>query len=382
MTDAAESGRPQKLPPRLIRILLGLCIGTAGGFCFYLLHLPLPWMIGAMVFTTIASASGLPLAFSFRLRAIMMVVLGVMLGSAFTPELLDRLLGWSLSIAIMLLYVLVGTTIVQIYLMKVGGYDRTTAFFAAAPGGLTEMILSGGQMGGDERLISLSHGIRILLIAIFVSFGFRLFGGYYPSGSGTIGEPLLSVAPLDLAILAAAGIVGYFGAKPLRLAAGVLLGPMVISAVLHFLGVTASRPPVELVATAQIVLGSAIGSRFAGTPRRMIGRALLLSLGATAMLLAVTAAFALTIAALLDLPRSQVLLGYAPGGIAEMSLIALSLGVDPAFVSTHHVARIFMIVMIAAPFFRLAGRFFGGPPASSPPDSGTGADGENGGRAG
>ena len=131
---------------------------------------------------------------------------------------------------------------------------------------------------------------------------------------------------------------------------------MILSAILHFAGVTASRPPVELVAAAQVVLGSAIGSRFAGTPPRTIGRALVLSIGATTLLLAITAGFAVLISHLLGLPQTQVLLAYSPGGIAEMSLIALSLGVDPAFVSTHHVARIFMIVMIAAPVFRLLAR--------------------------
>ncbi len=352
--EAPASARP--VLPRIVRILLGLAIGTAGGLGFHYFRLPLPWMIGAMVFTTVASAAGLPLAFSFRLRAAMVVVLGVMLGSAFTPDLLDRIAAWAVSIAIMLGYVLIATVVVQTYLVRIGGYDRTTAFFAAAPGGLTEMILTGGALGGDEKLISLSHGIRILLIAIFVSFGFRLFGGYHPTGAGTIGEPLLSIAPLDLALLAAAGIAGYFIARPLRLAAGVLLGPMILSAALHFAGVTESRPPVELVAAAQVVLGTSIGARFSGTPRRTIGRALLLSLGATAILLAITAGFAVPISRLLALPESQVLLAYSPGGIAEMSLIALSLGVDPAFVSTHHVARIFMIVTIAAPAFRLLDR--------------------------
>jgi membrane AbrB-like protein len=360
VTEAeAEAPAPARpLPPRIVRILLGLAIGTAGGLCFYFTQLPLPWMIGAMVFTTIASAAGLPLTFSFRLRAIMVVVLGVMLGSSFTPHLLDQIAAWAASIAIMFVYVLIATIVVQTYLIRIGGYDRTTAFFAAAPGGLTEMILTGGALGGDEKLISLSHGIRILLIAIFVSFGFRLFGGYHPAGAGTIGEPLLTIPPLDLAILAAAGVAGYFIAKPLQLSAGVLLFPMILSAILHYAGVTASRPPVELVAAAQIVLGSAIGSRFSGTPRKTIGRALLLSLGATAILLAITAAFAIAISKLLALPESQVLLGYSPGGIAEMSLIALSLGVDPAFVSTHHVARIFMIILLLSPAFRLLDRIF------------------------
>ena len=62
-------GPLRPLPPRIVRILLGLAIGTAGGLCFYNFKLPLPWMIGAMVFTTVASAAGLPLAFSDRICA-------------------------------------------------------------------------------------------------------------------------------------------------------------------------------------------------------------------------------------------------------------------------------------------------------------------------
>ncbi|MDZ4737400.1 MAG: AbrB family transcriptional regulator [Rhodospirillaceae bacterium] len=343
-------------PPRAFRILLGLFIGATGGLLFYLLHMPLPWMIGAMVFSTIAAAAGAPIAFSFRLRTLMIVVLGVMLGSAFTPDLLAHIGAWTVSIVVMLLYVPVSTAIVHRYFVRVGRYDNVTAYFSAAPGGLTEMVVAGAQYGGDDRMISLSHGTRILMIVLIVSFGFRLFGGYQPSGASTIGEPLLTLAPFDLAVLAAAGLVGYLIVKPFKVPAGALVGPMLISAALHFFEVTSSRPPLELVAAAQIVIGSAIGARFAGTSHRTILRAIALSFGATVLLLGITALFAFGVAAITGLPIVQVLLGYAPGGIAEMSLIALSLGVDPAFVSTHHVARIFMIVLTAVPFFLLLGR--------------------------
>ncbi|MEX2199875.1 MAG: AbrB family transcriptional regulator [Dongiaceae bacterium] len=358
-------------PSRAPRIAMGLAIGAAGGLVFYFLHMPLPWMIGAMVFSTIAAAAGAPIAFSFRLRSLMIVVLGVMLGSAFTPDLLEHLGAWAISIAIMLLYVLIGTLVLHRYFILFGRYDGVTAYFAAAPGGLTEMVVAGAQYGGDDRLISLSHGTRILMIVLIVSFGFRLFGGYQPSGASTIGEPLLTLARFDLAILAVSGVVGYLIVKPFKIPAGVLVGPMLISAALHFFEVTSSRPPLELVAIAQIVIGSAIGARFAGTSHRTILRAIALSFGATVLLLGITALFAFLVAAATGLPIVQVLLGYSPGGIAEMSLIALSLGVDPAFVSTHHVARIFMIVLTAVPFFLLLGRFLGRrgrSPKVGPPD--------------
>jgi uncharacterized membrane protein AbrB (regulator of aidB expression) len=44
--------------------------------------------------------------------------------------------------------------------------------------------------------------------------------------------------------------------------------------------------------------------------------------------------------------------GLAPGGLAEMSLIALVLQVETAFVVCHHVARILMVVVGADLAFR------------------------------
>ena len=44
----------------------------------------------------------------------------------------------------------------------------------------------------------------------------------------------------------------------------------------------------------------------------------------------------------------QGVLAYAPGGVAEMSLVAIALHADAAFVALHHVIRI-AAVMAAAP---------------------------------
>ena len=94
----------------------------------------------------------------------------------------------------------------------------------------------------------------------------------------------------------------------------------------------------------------------------------------TALLLALSAGFALAVWAALGVPLFSALLAYAPGGVAEMSLIAIAIDADPAFVATHHMARIFAILfalpLIAGALRRLlaadrAGR--GSPPGSRPP---------------
>lgn len=349
---------PRKLPvrwqTRLPRMLLALAIGTAGGAVFHWIGMPLAWMIGAMVSVTAAAIGGLPVEMSMRLRALMVAVLGVMLGSAFTPEIIGHALRWSGSLLALVGYVAIATALCMLYYRRVAGYDRVTAYFAAAPGGLAEMILVGSAMGGDERSISLSHGARILLIVLIVPFGFQLMGGYRPGGP--IGAPAGALDLADLGILLACGVAGYLLAARIRLPAAALVGPMALSAAVHLAGVTDSRPPVEAIAVAQLVVGTAVGCRFIGiAPLRML-RAIWLAIGATLILLVVSATFGLAMAGIAGVPPAGAFLAFAPGGLAEMSLIALALGIDVAYVSTHHVVRIFLIVTLAPAAFRLLAR--------------------------
>lgn len=344
------------LAPRLDRMAMALVLGAAGGLIATRVHLPLPWMIGAMVATTAGSLLGLPLAMSMRVRSVMVAVLGVMLGSAFRPDMLGRMAEWSISLAGLAVYAAAAGGAAWLYFHKLCGYDRVTAYFAAMPGGLSEMVLVGTAMGGDTRIISLSQSSRLLLVVLILPFGFRLFMGYDPALRPAAGLPLLDVAPNDLMVLAACGVVGYFGASAIRMPAAAVVGPMILSAIVHLAGWSQARPPFELVAAAQVVVGTAIGCRFSGSSLRMIGRALAAGLGGTAILLGINVAFAAGLHAALDLPAKALVLAYSPGGLAEMSLIAIAIGSDAAFVAMHHIARIFLIVVLAPLTFRLLAR--------------------------
>jgi len=322
---------------------------------FYLLRMPLPWMLGAMAATAAASIAGLPVAMLRSLRTVMVVVLGVMLGSAFTPEILARAGEWLLTLAGLFVYIVATGGVTYVYFRRVAGYGPITAFFTAMPGGLNEMILVGSAMGGDERLISLTHGARVLLVVFALVFGFRLFGDFSPSGTAGVNPGLLAIAPVDLAILAVCGLIGALLARMARLPAGPLLGAMILSALAHLLGLTASRPPSELVAVAQVVVGAAVGCRFAGVPVRMVATTAAHAAVGSVLMVAVAAILGGLLYAVTDIPLSALLLAYAPGGLAEMSLVAIALGLDAAFVATHHVVRIAIVVTLAPTFFRIVG---------------------------
>lgn len=337
---------------------LSLGLGAAGGWIFTQIGAPLPWMLGAIFANLAAAMAGLRPKVPQPLRFGMVAVLGVMLGSAFTPGIFDHLGDWVVSLAGLLFYVVASTGAVILFFRRVVRFGPVTSYFAAAPGGLTEMILVGTSMGGDERVISLVHAIRILITVFTLPFLYQIFAGYdRPAGGLPPADAVVTAT--DLGLLTASAVIGALVAKPLRLPAYFLTGPMIGSAVVHLAGLTAAHPPPVAVALAQVVIGAAIGSRFVGVPLKAMRDTFVASLGSTSIILVIAASFAWTVQALTGIPFSSLILAFSPGGVAEMSLIAISLGRDVAFVSTHHLVRIMIVVMLAPLAFKILRRWLG-----------------------
>ena len=300
-----------------------------------------------MVATTAASLGGTRLYVPGPMRSIMIAIIGVLLGAGFTPDILDKAREWPLTIACLPLYLGFLIGILFLYFHRVVGLDVPTAYFSATPGGLSEMVITGAAMGADDRTIALIHSSRILLVVFTIPLWYRFMTGVTPAPSD-IGPSIGAVGLTDIVVLGACAVVGVVAGRLIRLPAYRLSGPLLASAIVHAAGLNESAPPWEVVTAAQVVIGSAIGARFAGVSmRRMLGL-MAAALVSTLLMLAATVSFALVLAPATGLDWRSIVLAYAPGGLAEMSLIALSLGIETAFIATHHVIRIALIV-VAAP---------------------------------
>jgi hypothetical protein len=347
LTAAPPPGSWQWLRP----ILCAVAIGAAGGALADYLTLPLPWMIGAMIVVTAAALAGVEVDLPRRFRNGMVTVLGIMLGSAFTPEIIARMGEWIVTLCALAAWMLLAAGVTLVYFQRFAGYDRPTAFFSATPGGLAEMTLVGGQFGGDERTISLTHTARVLLVVSTIPVWYRLTA-HIPPASALMQTGMRDLAAFDLGVLALCAVVGATVAGRLRIPAAFLVGPMVLSAIVHLIGITTSRPPTALVSAAQVVMGTAIGCRFAGVALRIIGRVVVHALVSGVVMLGLTVLFGVTLSAWFNFPLPAVILAFAPGGLAEMSLIAIALGLDAAYIATHHILRIVIIVSAAPLVFR------------------------------
>jgi uncharacterized protein len=355
VSNDGDGPSPASLKQRLRQfstIGFALVLGGAGGYLFLLAKMPLPWMMGAMCVTTAAALAGVPMRGPGHFREYMIAIIGLMVGSAFTPEILDQLSHWVISLSALAVYTIVTIFILGCALRWWLNFHPADAFCSAAPGGFVEMVILGGAMGGDERVISLMHSVRILLTVIVIPFWFRIFHDYVPSGTAIFGK--LEDLPVEGAvILVASGLIGFFGGRAVRLPLYFLIGPMVVSALVHAFGLSTARPPSEVVAFAQVVMGVGIGCRFQGTPLREILSVLKAAVAMTLGMVAIAILSAYGVYLATDLSFEALILAFSPGGVAEMNVISVSLNIDPVFVATHHLARLALLILVAPLFLKL-----------------------------
>jgi len=334
------------------RNVIGLLLaGSVGGFIVFFAGGPMPFLIGSLVsvgvFAMIGTASGCPLPeFPQPLRRVFIGVIGAMIGQRFTTELLGLVPGLWPSLLAVVPFVLLTQVANYTVFRKLGRYDRPTAFFSAMPGGLIEAISLGEQAGANVPALTLQQFARIVLVVITVPMLFLFWTGH---SVGSSAGQTLSNDPatwLDVVILVGIAVVGAPLAMKIHLPAPMLLGPMILSAVFHISGLTETHSPAWLLHFSQLVIGAGLGSLFGQSNIRQLGRALWLGAITVTIMLSLAIFTAVLLNPFVPISAETLFISYAPGGVTEMSLIALSLGVTPVIVAAHHIFRIVLTILM------------------------------------
>ena len=337
------------MPFAAATILLLVLSGFAG-LAAEELGLPLPFLLGPLVASgTVATAlpRTLPQGYVFPpwLRLVFIAVIGLMIGAQVTPGLFANVSRFFISFTALLLFAGLAHGFSYGVFRRLGGYDRATAFYAATPGGLFESIAMGEEAGADPTRLTLQQFFRVISVVTFLPIGLSLW----------LGEPVGSAGGMTLARaevpwsafpgVILAGAAGIAMGRYLRLPAGQLTGPMAAAALISLTGFFPLDIPQWLVNVAQVIVGCALGMRFTGLSRGLLLRGFGLSVVSVGGMLALSSLFAALLSPLMNEPFDVLLISFAPGGVTEMALVALSLQANPAFVTLHHIWRILITVL-------------------------------------
>lgn len=342
------SPSPPRPSPR--RIAATLSLGTLAGWLAQALGVPLPWMIGPLFAVAGAQMAGARLHALPGGRHAGQWVIGTALGLYFSPLVVAELAAHAPLLGGAALAALALGALCALLTLRLARVDAPTAFFASLPGGASEMAHLADRWGGAVDRIAAAHALRILLVVSVVPFALTFAGA---QGADIYAPLARSVDWTRFPLLVIASLAGVALFRLLRIANAWVLGPLLGVGWLTALDVPLSALPGWLVNGGQLLIGCALGCRFApeffrAAPRFIAAAALsaVLSIVLGVMLAAALAAWS-------DVPLETLALATAPGGVAEMCITAKVLQLGVPLVTACHVLRLAVLTLGAAPAFAL-----------------------------
>ncbi|GGA78819.1 membrane protein [Brucella endophytica] len=331
---------------KTIAMAASLAIATVGALAAYFIGLPIPFLLGSVISVTAASLSGVRIYVPDWLRILIFFMLGLQAGSGVRPDTLAQLSAWPGSFALLFVTLIAVTGLTYLLLRKGFGWDGQTALFSALPGALSFVLAAASDTRADMVRITIIQTTRLLLLIGFLAPLLAILGKNAPHVDLTAAHELTLEAAAILFVGGLAGaVIGHYS----RIPGGMMLGALLASAILHGGSWVEASLPTGISDIGTIVLGVLIGSRVNASHRVHIVRYLPAAL--LAFIIGTSAAFAVgaVVWLLFDLHPAQIALAFAPGALEALTVIAFSLGVDPAYVASHHVAR-FIMIAVTVPF--------------------------------
>lgn len=330
---------------------LTLAIAAFGAGLFFALGLPLPLLLGPMAACLLAALAGARMADMGGFGTFLRTFLGLAVGSSITHDLVHRLPAMAGSLVFVPLFIVAIAAVGYPLFRRVFGFDHATAWYAAMPGGLQDMLVFGQEAGGDVRALSLIHATRVLAIVTLAPILMTLF--WQVDLTQAPGRPASEVGWDQIVIFLATGLAGWKIAERLRLFGASILGPMILAGILTLAGVITTRPPTEMIWAAQLFIGLSVGVKYTGITAKEIRVDVGAGLAYAALLSLVSLAFIEVLYQTGIAPAEEAFLSFLPGGQAEMVVIAILAGADLAFVVSHHLLRLVLVILLAPVAARL-----------------------------
>lgn len=341
----------------LMTLIGAFGVAAVGGSVFHLLGFPAAWVSGATVAIAIAALFKMPVEMPNRLRDGVFVLLGISMGSGVSPETVERLPHWPISLMLLAVTVVGVTLSTTLFFRWVARWSWRTALFASVPGAMSYVIALAVETNADLRRVSIAQTVRLMMLIVALPVA---IAGIAPA-AGVVVPPIHTAGPIDMAILLVVGTAAGLAAHKLRVPAGLLTGAFLSSALLHGAGIVTTNLPQWVLIPCFLAIGIVIGERFKGTDLDMLRQALVASLGGFVVGTTFAGLGVIAVIWLTDIEFGQAALAFAPGGLEAMIALSFALAVDPAFVAAHQLFRFVAIALAMPAVMGALERRFGSP---------------------
>ena len=339
------------LQRHVVLVYLG---ALAFGFVGAWVNLPLPWMIGAIVFAMSLRLADLPVRVPAMARPIGQMLVASSVGLSFTPAAVAAVTVLFVPMIAVGVLTIVAGFISAALLMRMTRVDVITATLASIPMGPVESAHLAERHGVFPGPIVFAQVLRILILVVFIPPALV-------SLSDRIHDPtaVLRAVPWTVTgacLLCIFGVTGAFAARAVGLGNPFFVGSIGGAALAAALSLPVSAYPYPVIVVAQVFLGVWLGAVFdrelLRNARGFIPGAVVSSL----MLVVMCIGLGLGLSWVTGERWTVMILSTAPGSVTEMALTAKILQEGIAVVTAFHLVRIFIILPLAPLIIALTAR--------------------------
>jgi membrane AbrB-like protein len=328
----------------VLLILLSACLVVL----FEIVGMPATFLLAPMIAGIAAGAYGAtiappPVAFNAG-----QAVLGILVASSLSPELVASFLShWVLFLMVVL---------ATIFASSISGYlisrwkimPGTSGVWGSAPGAATAMVLMAEAFGADTRLVAFMQYFRVVIVTVVAA----LVARFFVDTSAVVAAPVPWFPPLDPTAFGATLLVAAVGATLgmlVRLPSPFFLGAMILGIALEFAGLVTFQLPQWLLALSYPMIGWTIGLKFTRPILRHVLSIVPQITGFILVLVLFCGGLAALLVVFLDVDPLTAYLATSPGGMDSVAIIAAaSQNVNLSFVMSVQMLR-FMIVLLFGP---------------------------------
>ncbi|PKM86539.1 MAG: AbrB family transcriptional regulator [Firmicutes bacterium HGW-Firmicutes-12] len=338
-----------------------MVLAVLGGCLFFILRLPVPWMLGPL--TAI-----LVFKFSFKhykqavywpplLHQVPLVILGYVMGSSFSidtrREIIRLFPGMFVSTAIIIGISLLTGLIIYRYI----GVSYSTGILGSIPGGLTQTVMLCEEIeGADISVVTFMQTIRLLTVVFVVPFlVVHSSLAMHPASinSQSVSSALLLTDQYPLLIFyTSIAFLGGAIAKKIGLPTPFLMGPMLCIAIPSLLGLSIPHLPSLLVKAAQIAFGAYLGNSIDFKSFDNFKRLLFFALLSALTIIGVSLLVGYGLTHFYSMDLLTAFLATSPGGMSEMAVTALSVNANLSIVTSYQLFRVLLINLMILPILK------------------------------
>ncbi|MFD1851936.1 AbrB family transcriptional regulator [Oceanobacillus bengalensis] len=329
---------------KVVRFLITIMIASAGGYLFYLINFPLPWVLGSLTFVMLYQGiTNKEALLPISVRNGGFLILGLYFGLYFTKDTFTTIVPYVIPYLLLTILLILISIFLGALVSKWIHVDKMTSIFSSIPGGLSEMAIASEAMKANAALVVIFHTVRLITVLFtiptFLTFLFveeRQVGGIIEtSGLETsIWNNLWFVIP----ILAALFLKN-------RIPAGIIIGALGVTAMMNVSPIDLPSISPFLMNAAQIAVGAGLGKNILFRDLKVGGKYTLVYFSISITVIIISFGMGALLATVTSLDYQTAILGMAPGGFFEMVLTSYNIGGDPAIVSAFQLMRILLIVI-------------------------------------